>query len=271
VPPPDPVRRALRGAVRFYVRHSPVRRGTGRLVRWVLDPLVPPEGPLTVTLPGGAVAHLRYDEALGRIVGWLGAFEPAELAYTAHCLRPGDVAFDVGANVGLFTLVMARAVGPQGRVFSFEPHPAARARLQAHLEENHCANVEVVEAAASDRAGTQTLHDAADAAFASVVGVLPGHEGGGVLDVPTTTLDARWTAAGCPRVRLVKVDVEGAEESVLRGAAELLDVSRPALLVEANTREALRSLRAMLHPLGYRDRRPWGFDHHNRLFEAAGA
>ncbi len=263
----DLVRRALRAPVRLYVRHSPLRLGTGRLVALVLDPLVPRTGPLTLRLPGGGTARLRYEEALGRVVGWMGSFEEAELRFASRTLQPGDAAVDVGANVGLFTLVMARAVAPDGRVTAVEPHPANLARLRAHLEENGAANVDVVAAAASDAPGSITLHGADDAAFGSTAQVLEGHAGGAAHHVRATTLDGLWEAAGCPRVRLVKVDVEGAEHRVLRGAAEMLRSCRPVLLVEVHTGEALRALRRLLRPVGYRDRRPWGFDRHNRVFE----
>jgi hypothetical protein len=81
---------------------------------------------------------------------WLGTFEPGKLRAFCEAVRPGDVVYDVGAHVGLYTLLAARRVGPAGHVFAFEPSHRNLAHLHRHCTLNHAANVRIVEAAVSD-------------------------------------------------------------------------------------------------------------------------
>jgi len=85
---------------------------------------------------------------------WLGWYEKSCVQFVASLIRPGMVAFDVGANVGYYTLLLARGVGPNGRVIAFEPDPVNVAHLKEHMRLNKISNVEIVEAAVSDREGT---------------------------------------------------------------------------------------------------------------------
>jgi methyltransferase FkbM-like protein len=88
------------------------------------------------------------------------------------------------------------------------------------------------------------------------------------VEVDATTVDAKWRAAGSPKVSVVKVDVEGGESPVMRGASELLAAQRPALLLEAGTPERLRELESILGPHGCRATRPRSFWPQNYAFVA---
>ena len=86
--------------------------------------------------------------------------------------------------------------------------------------------------------------------------------------VEATTLDDEWRASGSPEISVLKVDVEGGEPPVLRGATALLGAQRPALLLEAGTVERLGELEAILGPIGYRATQPHGFAPQNYAFVA---
>ena len=144
---------------------------------------------------------------------------------------------DVGANDGYYTLFAARRVGPSGRVVAAEPSSRERAHLQRNLGRNGLDNVSVVPAAIGAAAGLADLHLAH--------GVHAGHNTLGSFAhddvvraslerVPIEPLDAVIARLGLARVDFVKIDVEGAEASVIAGAATVLSSMRPLMLLEVN-------------------------------------
>jgi FkbM family methyltransferase len=179
---------------------------------------------------------------------WAGRFEKENQAFAWSALRRGDVFVDAGANVGFFTLLGARAVGREGRVFAFEPLPANREALEKHVVLNGLTNVVVSAAALSDRTGRGRFGHRGAPSCARLMA-------DGEYDVATTRLDEALGPEQSSRVRLIKIDVEGAEASVLVGARELLgDPPRPALMVATHGwrahEECLTVLRAYdCHPL----------------------
>ena len=138
-------------------------------------------------------------------------------------LRPGDVFVDAGANVGFYTLLASRLVGPTGRVLAIEMMPATAAILRQHVAINHCTNVEIVEKALSDRAGETIMarvpagkHGQATVAdFAHAYDTFEEHE------VETTTLDE--ICGELERIALLKLDLEGAELQAMAGARATLE------------------------------------------------
>ena len=110
-----------------------------------------------VVVRRGEAAGLRLDTRGAPVFYGIGAAEPEAQALVAHWLNPGDVFYDVGANVGFFTLIGARRVGESGRVVAFEPAPTTRAALERNVRLNGFANVDIVEAAVSDAAGSATF------------------------------------------------------------------------------------------------------------------
>ena len=99
------------------------------------------------------------DLGAGQDSCWLGTYESHFARLTAKLVRPGMLAFDVGAHSGYFTLILSRLVGETGKVISFEPQPRPSNDLRRHIELNNLSNVEVVEAAVSDRSGTAFFND----------------------------------------------------------------------------------------------------------------
>jgi FkbM family methyltransferase len=151
----------------------------------------------------------------------------------ARTLRPGWHCLDVGANHGYYTLVMADAVGPEGRVVPVEPTPRLAELLRETLDVNGFPNVVVAQQAATDREG-QTLQLVVPARRSMNARI--SQEAGPtdtVVEVESTTIDAltrEW-----PRVDLIKIDVEGAEESVWQGMQRTsADNAEIVVLLELN-------------------------------------
>jgi FkbM family methyltransferase len=156
--------------------------------------------------------------------------DESELALLATLLRAGDVVLDVGANVGLYTLVASRLVGDLGLVHAFEPAPATADVLQHNLDLNAIRNVVVHRTAVASSSGRATLRlpVPGEPGLATIV----GGAGTVVAEVSTLRLDEFLRAHSLESVALLKVDVEGAELAVLEGAGELLGDSIRCILFE---------------------------------------
>ena len=244
----------LRAVVRRF-RHL---KGAGRIPR-VLE-LILPDGLFSVVTAGGTI-QLRYQEALGK-VHLIAGFELAELRWALSLVKQGDVVFDVGAYVGWFTLPLAARVGATGLVVAVEPNAESVARLSQSLADNVRRQVRVVCAACWSQKGRLRLKVGCDPAF-SAVGELRGSYPVEEREVPGLPLDALWEELGRPCVKLVKIDAEGAESEVLKGARRFITGVSPALLVKTSNPGRILELL----PDGYAAVRKPGFEPWNHVFE----
>jgi FkbM family methyltransferase len=167
----------------------------------------------------------RLDYTIARTIYVDGSFEPEELAYIRAVLHPGDVALDVGANIGVHTVTMAYAVGTNGKVHAFEPTMVFD-RLSDNVTLNGFQDRVVANSCAVARAeGWLTLAECVpgfEAYTSESHSLSPEFMTGRTLKVPAVTLDAYARRTAIERIDLLKLDVEGGEVNVLRGAAELL-------------------------------------------------
>ncbi len=178
-----------------------------------------------VRLPGPDVSLLA-DLAISPHLYFLQYTPPALGPVIDAVMRPGDRAIDVGANEGIYTCWMARRAGAAGEVIAFEPVPATRARLTANVELNGFEDrVTVVPAAVGAEAGSITIWAPERLHVLAGVGAI---DGATPIEVAVETLDDRVAGRD---VRLVKIDVEGYEPAVLRGAHELLNGPNPPILL----------------------------------------
>jgi FkbM family methyltransferase len=228
------------------VRHPsqlPVARDAARFVL----------APVTVRrrVPGTSY-RVRFPAA--QYLGWISPGGMKREQSIAQCFRhhidPGDTVIDVGANVGIYTMLAADLVGPAGHVHAFEPDPQSMCYLLTTVSRNGLTErVTLWNLAASDRSAIARLYlDLKTARTTSLRAnaYAPDAQKREPLVVATAMLDDLITRPP----RFVKIDVEGAELAVLAGAARLLREHRPVLLVEVLT-ENLPRFTSLLAPLGY--------------------
>jgi len=167
--------------------------------------------------------------------------DPRLLSLAAELVGPGDVVWDVGANVGLFTFAAAGLAGPSGRVVAIEPDlwVVSLLRRSAKANSNRLAHVDVLPVAVSDGLDVKTFHIARRGRSANFLEGFGLTDAGGSREiqwVPTVTLD--WLLERFPAPQVLKIDVEGAEALVLRGARRTLSEIRPVVLCEVAAENA---------------------------------
>lgn len=179
--------------------------------------------------PEGIAIRLDLEDYVQRGI-FYDSWEAPETAFVRAILRPGDIAVDVGANVGIFTLIAAHAVGAGGQVHAFEPVPANFERLAENVSRNALSNVVLNQVAAGAAAGetrlglepgTDLTSGKAMSGFFTVGSPLRA------VTVPVVSLDG-YTGDRLPgrQIRFIKIDVEGFEPEVLRGMRTLLSTHR---------------------------------------------
>jgi len=139
--------------------------------------------------------------------------------------RLGDFVFDIGAYVGDTALWFSKAVGPQGKVYAFEPEPSNFEKLKANIERNKITNVVPLQLALSENEGEMQI--------ASGGGSSAITETAGDTSVKVTTVDKFVEANKLPRVDFIKMDVEGHELKVLKGSHETIKTFKPSLALSA--------------------------------------
>lgn len=233
---------------RLLVRFAWTRRIVHRALRSTI--------PESLRIPEGVLFLNRDDPAISAALA-MGAYERRETDLFRGLVRPGMVVLDVGANLGLYTVVAARLAGPAGRVIAFEPDAENVALLRRNVEANGLATVVCERIALSDREGDVSLHVSPDNKGEHTI--LPGVlDGATTATVRATTVDRYLAAHGIARLDLVKVDIQGAEPIVLDGMGDTLRRDRPVLFLEFyphGIRKAGRDPLAMLRTLeshGYR-------------------
>ena len=205
-------------------------RGRQRVVRKLFPPEKLGDFRSIVRLPDGRTFSIAGDSFLEWSLLFFGAYEPEITRLLGSLVGPEDVGLDIGANVGIHTLTMAK-LASKGRVLAFEPHPQTVERLRANLALNGVSNAEVVQAALLDREGTVSLFDRDDNSNRAMAS-LHDYDGWSSMSVQGTTLDKALQDRGVDKVAVVKIDVEGFEPAVLAGAQAMLGRDRPALIFE---------------------------------------
>jgi FkbM family methyltransferase len=234
-----------------------------RLLKWLVRLLCPPARPgrgrqLVAPFDGGLI-HVDTSSSLEYHILFRGSHEPEIVNLIRQVVRPGDICFDVGANVGFHTLLLARQVGPSGRVIALEPHPDVGRRLLENVALNRLDQVTVVPAALSDRDGAADFFSFGEAAFhQGISSLLPDDEATRKIQVRTISGQTLLRAFPVARCDFLKIDVEGVESVVLAQLSGLIERYRPAIICEyrrqhwAKFGHTLEEVRERLHKLGYR-------------------
>lgn len=223
-----------RRLAKFLLRRYPFYSGyfkvlTSPLIRWVEGG--PQAGRVVRTRArGGIDIEVRLDDLEGRCIDLLGEWDPRISWICRRILRRGDIFVDVGANFGLVSLVGARAVGPTGHVHSFEPQPSLAVMLRRSCALNGVENLTLHEVALSDTDGVLELHVPLNhSGGASLQGQATGSETS--IPVQVRRGAPYFEEHGIGEIRLLKIDVEGHEATVLEGLRPLFRDRPPAAVL----------------------------------------
>lgn len=212
----------------------------GRALRWPLR-LIPSD--LVVPVLSGPNRGLLWVVGSSTHGCWIGTYERGFAETVERHLQDGMVFYDLGANVGYYTLLGARSVGASGQVVAFEPLPRNVEFLRRHISINGIENVQVVPAAVVDEEGAVGLTGTDSPSQARVADK-------GLMTVDARTLDGM----SLPPPDVIKMDVEGAELKVLEGATDLLRRRKPLLLFSTHGKQLESACYEVLADFGYRVR-----------------
>ena len=184
---------------------------------------------LAVPILQGPLRGRRWIVGAHRHVCWLGSYERSLQKAVAEHLVPGSTFYDVGANVGFYTLLGSKLVRT-GKVFAFEPLPMNLEFLRRHIALNSCTNVKVVGVAVSDATGLASFQTDATRAMGRL-------QDDGDCQVRTATLDQMISDGTISPPDFVKMDIEGAEFRALQGAKACFQRYKPTLFLATHGRQ----------------------------------
>lgn len=210
-----------------------------RLLRPLINVALP-DREVLIRVRSGVGAELRIPIlARSEKYYWTGVHERHLQETLADLLRPGMTFWDVGAHIGFFSLLASRLVTRSGQVEAFEPFPPNQIRLARSIRVNDASNVNVHPLALSSHSGTASFHVNAS----SLMGSLMPQSGDNPVSVDCLSVDDAIRSIRPPQV--MKIDAEGAELDVLRGARRLLANERPKVLIELTTNDMLAEIRTL--------------------------
>ena len=213
----------------------------GKLIRLPLR-LIPKKTRMPILQ--GRLRGMKWIVGSGEHGYWLGSYEYQKRRAFEKNIGKNAIVYDIGANVGYFSLLAAVLTGSQGQVFAFEPLPRNVDFLKKHISINNLDNIQVIEAAVADHDGRATFAYGASTAM--------GHLGeGGELEVSLVSLDSLLKKGKIFPPDFIKIDVEGAEFEVLQGARSLINQHRPTLFLDTHHRESHQKVIKFLSDKGY--------------------
>ena len=218
--------------VGIYLRHTPIEWGRWRFISLVLPilrKLGSMMGSTVITTRHGFQFHCRLDDWLSQYVWLTGSYERMTSLIMIQLMRSGDIAIDVGANVGYFSLLLAQKAGLEGHVYAFEPVPSLQAEIDQNIKLNKLSNITVIQAAATDQDGELTIYEG-PSDHRGISSLRPLNNASQLLNIRGMRLDNHLL--NLPSLRLIKIDVEGAEQLALSGMTELIVKFHPYIILE---------------------------------------
>jgi FkbM family methyltransferase len=152
----------------------------------------------------------------------------------AELIRPGQTLIDVGANSGIYTLRGARIVGPSGLVLSLEPNPEMLYVLARNIRRNRLTNVRIRGLGAADRCGEFSFYE--NFHMPNSFSLVKHDQRAHSFSIAAVDLDSLVQWERIEHVDLIKIDAEGAEDRILRGAAKIIERSKPVIIAEFTTK-----------------------------------
>ena len=202
------------------------------------------------TILVGPSRGLRYRVMTPFRAPIIGGWEPAAQRLMVRHVAPGSVAYDVGANIGIHTLLLSRLVGSTGRVYAFEPVPALFGRLCENVRLNpSLAAATPVQLALDDHSGSAAFYTGHHAGAGHLAA--SGPQTGDRIEVSTSMLDEFVYREHHAPPNFMKIDVEGAEGNVLAGAEQVLRNARPIVMVDLHSPDQDLAVGQSLTRAGY--------------------
>jgi FkbM family methyltransferase len=239
---------ALPVVIRRLIKHLP---GIAALQRWIVGRFLSGHA-FVHTVNAGPARGLRFEVTLPLDKGvWSGTYEIEFSQALSRCVRPGDVCYDIGGYRGYMAGVFALAGA--SRVIVFEPLPENVAALERLIELNPELPINVAKLAVDESQGIIPFSVMADPSMGKL-GDSPFQKEVGILrqiEVESACLDYLVASGRFPGPDVIKIDVEGAELGVLRGAEATLRKHHPAVLIEAHSAALSKGCESLLGDLGY--------------------
>lgn len=213
----------------------------GKILRFPLK-FIPPNTEMPILQ--GKIKGIKWIVGSSIHGCWLGSYEYEKRILFENAVKSNKTIYDVGAHVGFYTLLASVLTGSRGKVFAFEPVPRNFYYLKRHVQINNIENVDIFNVAVSDKCGTALFAENDN----SSMGHISSH---GKLKIETVSLDDLYKAGKITAPDYIKLDVEGTEHSVLRGAKVILTKFQPIIFLSIHNEKAHRKCYEFLKNLGY--------------------
>lgn len=219
--------------IKFHIQPKKPFSGRGILLKWAHKILTEPTGPLTIKTLDGFKLRIDpvKDKGVERVIYFTGTYEAGTLHVLGHLLKAGNIYLDVGSNIGLMAIFAARNVGKKGQVHAFEPEPETYTILEHNCRINSLKNIVLNNVALGAEEKEATIYANLDTnrGAASLV----RQDGSAGKKISVTTLDAYLAAHSIGRIQVMKIDIEGYEMEMLKGATKLLSSKdAPVICIE---------------------------------------
>jgi FkbM family methyltransferase len=207
--------------------------GVQTIANTVYD-IVRPHGALSVNVEGSTIHLKPEDRTITPLLIANGSYEESETETCKKFIKPGMTVIDIGANIGYFSCLFARLVGSGGKVISFEPEPDNFKWLNKNIQENHYSCIEANNLALADKEGSLDLYvgevSQTTSSFIEDNIVYENHVD--KVPVKTAKLDDFLEQQAVDSVDFIKIDVQGFEETVFRGAQKTLSSAHISMIME---------------------------------------
>lgn len=187
---------------------------------------------------------------------YLGRFEYETIWFFKKVLKPGMIVFDVGGNIGIFSLIAANKVNNSGSIYAFEPAEKANKIFNENISLNKINNISLFKLGVADKAGTLAFHVCEDDAYNSL-GDKPQNDVIYTTEIEVISIDEFCKKNGIEKIDVLKIDTEGAESKIIAGAKRMLEGNKaPIVFCEYNRRvqskDDLAKLEASFKDYGYK-------------------
>jgi FkbM family methyltransferase len=222
--------KVLSPILHFYGHVLPYHRGKWRVCNGLISLLEFDTGEIRRAERRGIVWELDLGSYLDCRLYYMGVHEPWETRFVERVTKPGFVFFDVGANIGYFTLLSAKRMGAGCQVHSFEPSSEEFAKLSRNVRLNRFSMIHLNQLAVSDVPGKVYMTETRSAGTTRIATKTDTP----AIEVQAVSLDSYVETLGISRLDMIKVDIEGAEYKFLLGAFRTLKRFRPLMIIELN-------------------------------------